>query len=874
MNSIDFKKLSPMMKQYVEIKNSHKNHLLFFRLGDFYELFFDDAIVVSKELEIVLTGKECGLNERAPMCGIPYHSVGPYIKKLIDKGFKVAICEQVERINSNKNLVDREVVRVITPGTVIESDFLNSSFNNYICSIFLEDLCFCVCFCDISTGILQVTQINSKKNSVAFDIINELDKFLPSEILYSEQIVNLKEVSSYLTKKLKCVGCLVSANSFDIGVCKQTIKNQFSEIPIEILNSEICLKSVNMLLTYLNETQKQGIKRLVNLVYYNSNNFLKLDYFVRKNLELTQTLMEGKKQKSLLWVVDKTKTAMGKRLMRKIVEQPLVDVDEIVKRQNAVEALNLNLMVRDEIIEILSHIFDLERLMTKIIYNSINAREIKSFAFAISKLSILKEKLKLISNVYLESLNSKISDFSNLSNLIFKAIVDEPPVNFKDGGTIATGFNSKLDELRKISENSRNLILELELKEREKTGINKLKVKFNKVFGYFLEVNNSFLNKVPQHYIRKQTISSGERFITPELKELEYKILEASELSLKIEMEIFEKIKKIISEKLLEIQIAAQSIALIDVLTSFSVISIENRYIKPVVDVSDKIEIKNGRHPVIELISNDYFIANDTNLNCDDSLMMLITGPNMAGKSTYMRQVALITIMAQIGCFVPADFARIGVVDRIFTRIGAYDDLTSGKSTFMMEMSEVSKILQRATNKSLIIFDEIGRGTSTFDGLSIAKSIAEYVLNQKKLHCKTLFATHYHELVVLEDEFFGVKNYCVDVKNYGDKVSFLRKIVRGCSNDSFGLVVAKLAGLPDEVIDRANCILKEIENKSVNVKKNSKSVEIKNEDKINFNLIDKLKKIVIEQITPIEAFNFVCNLKNELDSFLNKFDIK
>lgn len=869
MDSIDYENLSPMMRQYLEIKESHKNHLLFFRIGDFYELFFDDAVVASKELQITLTGKECGLKQRAPMCGIPYHSAGPYIKKLIDAGFKVAICEQVENIVSAKKLVKREVVRIITPGTVFESDFLQDGVNNYICSIFLDGSCFGICFCDVSTGSLYVTEICSKPNETAFRIVNEFERFLPCEIIYNEEVVELGEIGRYLIQKLKCVGSLVETGDFDEFFCKDVVTKQFKDVPIEILNSKFCLKSLAMLLSYLHETQKQGMGRLVDLNYYDCNRYLGLDFSVKKNLELSQTLVEGKKQKSLLWVVDKTKTAMGKRLLRKIIEQPSVDLNEIVQRHNAVEALNSNVFIRDEIIEFLSKVFDLERLMSKIVYGSINARELKSFSYALGQLPLLKQKLGLISDDFLQKLNEKICNMDEICSLIDSAIVDQPPVNFSDGGVIAKRFDSRLDELRKISDHSKEFLLELEKNEREKTGISKLKIKYNRVFGYFIEINNSFLDKVPQNYIRKQTVSSGERFITKELKDCEYKILDAGERSLKIEREIFEKIVKTVAEKLIEVQILSKAVAMVDVLCSFSVVSVQNKYVKPQMSLGDVISIKKGRHPVIEQISSDYFVANDTYLDCNENIMMLITGPNMAGKSTYMRQVVLIVIMAQMGCFVPAEYANIGIVDKIFTRIGAYDDLTSGRSTFMVEMSEVSKILRDATSKSLIVFDEVGRGTSTFDGMSIARSVAEHILHSKSLRCKTLFATHYHELTSLESEIFGVKNYCVAVKDYGDKVSFLRKIVRGGSNDSYGIVVAKLAGLPDEVIDRANEILKELEGgglvrrgESDIMKEDDRSSEERVE--IEKTVLKKLKEISVDTVTPIEAFELIYNLQNEL----------
>ncbi len=864
--SIDFSKLSPMMKQYMEIKNQHKKHLLFFRLGDFYELFFDDAIVASRELEITLTGKECGLAERAPMCGIPYHSVDVYIKKLIDKGFKVAICEQTDKIDSTKKLVRRDVVRIITPGTVFESDMLEEGVNNYICSIFLSGNDFGICFADISTGTVHVTQINS--TNVSFDIINELERFSPTEILYNEDLVNLKEVSSYLTKQLKCIGELVDSENYDNNICKKLIYNQFNEVSDDIINSDLCVKSLGALILYLADTQKDGVKRLVDLAYYSGYQYMGIDAYARKNLELTKTIMTGQKQRSLLWILDKTKTSMGKRLIRKLIEQPLINPIQIVKRHDAVESLIKNKMTRDDIIEILSRIYDLERLMTKVIYGSINPRELRALSQTIGEIPSLKRQLELVPNLLVQNINKRIKDINNVYELLESALVDEPPVNLKDGGVIREGFHNELDELRNIRENGKETLLTIEAREREQTGISKLKINYNKVFGYYIEVTKSCLDKVPDYYIRKQTLTSSERFITPELKEYEEKILTASERSIKIEQEIFEELKNVVSNKLMEIQSTAKAIAMLDVLCSFSVVAQNNNYIKPEISTDSELIIKNGRHPVVEAILDMPFVSNDTKMDNCENKMMMITGPNMAGKSTYMRQVALIVLMAQIGSFVPAEFARIGIVDRIFTRIGASDDLTAGKSTFMVEMSEVAEILKNATEKSLVILDEIGRGTSTFDGMSIAKAVAEHIIKSKNLGCKTLFATHYHELTSLEQELDGVKNYNIAVKKRGDDITFLRKIVKGGVDDSYGIAVAKLAGIPDSVIKRANVILKDME-KDKHCHENIceeqlDSTQVSLFDTNEKRVLDKLKDLSIDTLTPIEAMNLLYSIKKDL----------
>ena len=809
----DLNNLSPMMKQYVKIKKKYKKHLLFFRLGDFYELFFDDALVASKELEIALTARECGLKNRAPMCGVPHKSSGIYIKKLIDKGFKVAICEQVQQLNNSSKIMKRDVVRIITPGTVVEQDMLSSGLNNYICSIYLKENCFGICFADVSTGTIQAAHINS--SNVSLDVINELERFSPVEILYNEKLVNLKEVISYVNKHLKCLGELVNMEEKENDEYRKIIEEQFKKIPLEILESEFCIKALGELILYLKETQKDGIKRLVDLIYYEGKEYMKFDAFSRRNLELTKTLATNQKQRSLFWVLNKTKTSMGERLLRKIIEQPLIDYKLIVERHNAVEELTTNAILRDGLLNVLAKIYDLERLMTKVIYKTINPRELKALSYTFSKLPLIKDYLKLLKNSkLLKKLNSKISDMKTLNSVLKSAIVEDPPTNLKDGGIIKIGFHEELDKLKEIKMHSKEKLLKIEEQEKKKTGISKLKVSYNKIFGYFIEITKSNLEKVPQNYVRKQTLSNCERFITEELKDYEEKILNANEKIIEIEQKIFEELKNFVAQKLIEIQQTAKAIAMLDVLCSFSLVSQKNRYCKPEMNDGFKIIIKNGRHPVVESLLEKPFITNDTVLDDYENNMLIITGPNMAGKSTYMRQVAIIVLMAQIGCFVPADYAEIGVVDRIFTRVGACDDLSMGKSTFMMEIMEVVEILKNATNKSLIILDEIGRGTSTFDGISIAKSVAEYIINTKNIKSKTLFATHYFELTSLEDEMKGIVNYNIAIKKEGDNIVFLRKIIKGKANNSYGIAVAKLAGIPNTIIERANLILKELKEKT------------------------------------------------------------
>lgn len=863
-------KLSPMMQQYNSIKEKHKNHILFFRLGDFYEMFFDDAIVASKELELTLTGRDCGLEERAPMCGVPFHSVDAYIKRLIEKGYKIAICEQVEAISESKGLVSRDVVRVITPGTVTEGNMLDESKNNYIGSIYVKDKCFGISFADVSTGIIHVSEFHSV--NLTMDIINELQQFTPSEILFNEEFVELTEVAKFLKANLKCTGELIYNEKYETSQTKQQIELHFNK-SIQYLNLEkipLAASSLGALLGYISDTQKDGAKRLVNLSIYNNRQYMLLDASARKNLELTQTMRGGEKKGSLLWVVDKTRTSMGKRLMRKYVEQPLINPVQILKRQDAVEDLLKNLVVRSNIIESLTHVYDLERLMTKVIYSSVTPRELKALSYTAEYLPEIKELLAKCSSNLLKDLNARISDLQDIHQLIENAIIDEPPITMKEGGVIKTGFNDELDELRNIRDNGKEYILKLEEQEKERTGIKKLKISYNRVLGYYIEVTKSFLSQVPNSYIRKQTLANCERYITEELKEYENKVLAANEKIIVIEQQIYDELRQFVSDQLISVQQTAESVANLDVLCSLATVADENDYIRPEIATSGQITINGGRHPVVERVLDIPFVPNDTTLDKNTNKMSIITGPNMAGKSTYMRQVALIVLLAQIGSFVPAKYAKISLADKIFTRVGASDDLSSGQSTFMVEMSEVSSILKNATVDSLVILDEIGRGTSTFDGMSIAKAVVEYIMKSKHLGCKTLFATHYHELTELENEISGIVNYNIAVKKHGDDITFLRKIVRGGADDSYGIAVAKLAGIPNTVVKRANEILEDLERKNPKTKSEHTILnEVESEIPLQTSLgnpkekmvISQLKELDIDVLTPIEAMNLLFELK-------------
>ena len=869
--------LSPMMQQYLQVKEKYKDTILFFRLGDFYEMFFEDAKTASKELELTLTSKDCGKKERAPMCGVPYHSSEGYIARLVERGYKVAICEQLESAAASKGIVKRDVIRVITPGTVLESSMLDASKNNFISSMFLANEKVGVCFCDISTGELYATEFSD--DQVNQKLKNELSRFSPKEILIGGDVEKLKNLSSFIQDKLFSSVEMLDDSEFDYEISKTTILSHFKKETLRDINLEnknIIISSLGALLRYLGNTQKKGLERINAIEIYNDSNFMMLDFNTRRNLELTKTMRDGEKRGSLLWVIDKTRTAMGKRLLRLWIEQPLLSSVKINKRQNAVRELYSNIILRSSIIDSLFGISDLERLMTRIIYGSANARDLKSLEATLSKLPGLKRHLKDVKSAYLRHINESIDTMQDIKDLIENSIVDEPPFSIREGGIIKKGYNKEIDELQNDMNNSKTILANIEAEERKKTGIPKLKVSYNRIAGYYIEVTNSYKDKVPDEYIRKQTLSNSERYITKELKDLEGRILGAKDKVIELEYQLFNKIREAIAIELPRIQKAAKAIAHLDVFASLANVAATNKYVCPLVNTSGKIIIKDGRHPVVEeLQKNTPFVPNDVLLDKDNNRMAIITGPNMAGKSTYMRQTAIITLMAQIGSFVPASEAEIGVVDSIFTRVGASDDLASGQSTFMVEMTEVAHIINNATQDSLIVLDEIGRGTSTFDGMSIARSAIEYISNKKKVGAKTLFATHYHELTELEELLDGVKNYNIAVKKRGDDITFLRRIVRGAADDSYGIEVAKLAGVPDEIVSRAKQILNNLESGKDEPNQNisKKHMENKNTNKsqqLELNaskgdiLVDKINKIDVNTLTPIEAMNILFDLANSI----------
>ena len=871
-------KLSPMMKQYYEIKEDHKDTILFFRLGDFYEMFFEDAKIASKELELTLTGKDCGQEERAPMCGVPYHSSESYIARLVSKGYKVAICEQIGDPSASKGIVKRSVVRIITPGTVIENTMLDETCNNFICNIYILGNNAGACFCDISTGELYATHISADKQIQR--IKDDLGKFMPKEILVGGDVEVLKDLSAFISDKLSSSVEMLEDKEFDFNDCKQLLLSHFGKESLNELglaDKEETVSSVGALLKYLKHTQKKGLERINNIEIYTDKQFMSLDINTRRNLELVKTMMSGEKKGSLLWVLDKTKTAMGKRLIRSWIEMPLLNCTHIIKRQNAVEELNSDLMLRGSIAENLAEVYDLGRLMTRIVYGSANGRDLRSLCSTILSIRKIKNQIKYVKSELLKEVYTLIDNLTDLEQIINDAILEEPPFSVREGGIIKKGFNKEIDYLNDIMRNGKGYIASIESREREKTKIPKLKIGYNKVFGYYIEITNSFKDKVPADYIRKQTLSNCERYITQELKDLEGKILGAKEKVIQLEYEIFDSIRKKVANELVRIENTSKAISILDVLCSFSEVSTKNKYSRPDINLEGKIVIKDGRHPVVErLLDGAPFVPNDVVLDREENRVNIITGPNMAGKSTYMRQTALIVLMAQIGCFVPASSANISIVDSIFTRVGASDDLASGQSTFMVEMSEVAHILKNATKDSFLILDEIGRGTSTFDGMSIARAVLEYVANKSKLGAKTLFATHYHELTELEDLLDGVKNYNIAVKKRGDDITFLRRIVPGGADDSYGIQVAKLAGIPNAVVSRAKQILVELENSNTIPNKINKKKQEHVTEKINYNQVSlmpssselisqKIKNVDINTLTPIEAMNLLFEISKMLD---------
>ena len=863
-----------MMQHYLDTKNKYKDSILFYRLGDFYEMFFDDATIVSRELELTLTGKDCGQEERAPMCGIPFHAAENYIAKLISKGYKVAICEQLEDPKQAKGIVKRDVIRVVTPGTVMESNLLEEKKNNYIMSIFKTGIYFGVAICDISTGDFFATEIKETNNFPK--LLDEISRFSPVEIIANEMMI----ASSKEIDKIK--------ERFDLYISKQNESNFVDEIEninlsydfinenlekIEnIKNKQVMICAVNALLRYLTETQKTSLDHIHKIFVYETTKYMALDINARRNLELTEKMRDKSKKGTLLWVLDKTSTSMGGRLLRRWINDPLIDVSEINKRLEAVKELKENVILRGELIESLKKVYDMERLSAKIAYGSANGRDLISLKNSSKQLPEIKNLLSSAKCKYLKDLYEELDELKDIYELIEESIVDEPGITIKEGNLIKFGYNEEIDILKKATTEGKNWIINLEAEEREKTGIKGLKVGFNKVFGYFIEVTKSNLSMVPDRFIRKQTLTNCERYITEELKNLENQILGAEEKVITLEYNIFIQIREKIEQNLQRLQKSANIIACLDVLCSLATVAEDLNYVMPIVSDNGEINIKDGRHPVIEkMLSSGSFVQNDTYLNTDSDRLAIITGPNMAGKSTYMRQVALITLMAQIGSFVPASYAQIGVVDKIFTRVGASDDLSMGQSTFMVEMMEVASILRDATKKSLVILDEIGRGTSTYDGLSIAWAVAEYISDKEKCGAKTLFATHYHELTELEDKLEGVKNYSIAVKEKGEDIIFLRKIVEGGTDESYGVHVAKLAGVPQNVTKRANEILKSLERKNLmNQKakqKEDKKVVSGQFDMFNYKLAElahEIDKINVNELTPIEALNTLMKLKDKM----------
>ncbi|BFK26943.1 DNA mismatch repair protein MutS [Blautia producta] len=806
---VDVASLSPMMQHYVKTKEENKDCIIFYRLGDFYEMFFDDAVTTSRELELTLTGKDCGLTERAPMCGVPYHAAEVYINRLVAKGYKVAICEQMEDPKEAKGMVRREVIRVVTPGTNLNTQALDETKNNYIMAVVYLSNRFGIAIADVTTGDFMVTEVDKIRT-----LLDEIYKFSPAEIICNEAFcmsgVDLDEIKNRLNISLYPL----ESWYFDDDLCVRTLKEHFHVGTLEGLglkDYECATIGAGALLTYLLETQKNSLEHMRAITPYITDRFMVIDSSSRRNLELTEALREKVKRGSLLWVLDKTKTAMGARMLRSFIEQPLIDEDAINRRLDALEEINSREMDREEIREYLNPIYDMERLIGRVSYQSANPRDMISFKSSISMIPYIKQLVKSFSTEEMQCVYEDMDDLRDLYTLLESAIVEEPPLAMKEGGIIKDGYNENVDHFREAKTKGKSWLAELEAQEREKTGIRNLKIKYNKVFGYYLEVTNSFKDMVPDYYTRKQTLTNAERYITPRLKELEDMILGAEDKLYALEYELFVEVRNTISREVERIQRTAKAVAKLDTYISLALVASRNNFVRPKINTKGIIDIKNGRHPVVEkMIPNDMFIPNDTYLDNNKNRVSVITGPNMAGKSTYMRQTALIVLMAQIGSFVPAEKANIGIADRIFTRVGASDDLASGQSTFMVEMTEVANILRNATSRSLLILDEIGRGTSTFDGLSIAWAVIEYISNTKILGAKTLFATHYHELTELEGKLAGVNNYCIAVKERGDDIVFLRKIVKGGADKSYGIQVAKLAGVPDIVIERAKELVEEL----------------------------------------------------------------
>ncbi len=876
--------LSPMMQEYMNTKEQYKDCILFYRLGDFYEMFFEDAILASKELELTLTGKDCGLEERAPMCGVPHHAVEVYLNRLVGKGYKVAIGEQVEDPKMARGLVKREVIRVVTPGTNFNVSALDESKNNYLMCIIYVDEMYGISVCDITTGDFYVTEVNSKRT-----LLDEINKFMPSEIIcnqaFSVSGIDLEDIKQRLNLSVFSL----DAWYFDDENAKRALLEHFKIHHLDGLglgDFETGSVSAGALMQYLTETQKDALVQLTAITPYVTGKYMVLDTSTRRNLELTETLREKNKKGSLLWILDKTKTAMGARLLRSFLEQPLIDKTEITKRQEAVQTFVNSAIEREEIREYLSPVYDLERIISRIGNKTANPRDLIAFKNSLSMLPHIKQILDGFENPLLNKVNEDMDALLDISELIERAILEEPPVQIKEGGIIKEGYHEEVDKLRRAKTDGKGWLADLEAKERERTGVKTLKIKFNKNFGYCIEITNSYKNsfQMPEDYTRKQTLTNAERYITPELKEIEMMILGSEDKLYTLEYHLFCEVREKISEHIARIQKTAKAVAALDVFAALAYVAEKNRYVKPKINEKGIIDIKGGRHPVVEqMMANDLFVSNDTYLNNGQNRITIITGPNMAGKSTYMRQSALIVLMAQIGSFVPADHANIGICDRIFTRVGASDDLASGQSTFMVEMTEVANILRNATSNSLVILDEIGRGTSTFDGLSIAWAVVEYISNPKLLGAKTLFATHYHELTELEGMINGVNNYCIAVKEQGDDIVFLRKIIKGGADKSYGIQVAKLAGVPDTVIERAKEIVVQLIDADISKsareiaaqgihsrKKQTKPDELEMSQMSLFDTVrdediaNEIKELDLGNMTPIDALNTLYKLQNKV----------
>lgn len=872
---------TPMMQHYLKTHEEYKDCILFYRLGDFYEMFFDDAKVVSKELELTLTGKSCGAEERAPMCGIPYHAAETYLTRLVKKGYKVAICEQVEDPKLAKGMVKREVTRVVTPGTTLNAQALDETKNNYImCIAYIGDH-YGISSADITTGDYYVTEVDSERK-----LLDEVNKYQPTEIICNEAFYISGIDIDDMKNRMGIVVYSLDAWYFSDETSQMTLKDHFKVRDLEglgLADYDSGVIAAGALLKYLYETQKTTLSNLVAIHPYTTGKFMIIDSSTRRNLELVETLREKQKRGSLLWVLDKTRTAMGARTLRSFVEQPLIERTEIEERYDAIDEFNTNAITREEIREYLNPVYDLERLITRVTYQTANPRDLIAFRNSIHMLPPIKTLMSDFQSPLLKRLYEQLDTLDELYELIERSIAEEPPLTLHDGGILKEGYNEEVDRLRKAKTDGKSWLADLEAKEREKTGIKNLKIKYNKVFGYYLEVTNSFKDLVPDYFTRKQTLANAERFITPELKELEDVILGAEDKLIVLEYELFREVRQKVADEVVRIQKTAKAVAQIDVFASLATVAEQNNYCRPKLNEKGLIDIKDGRHPVVErMIQNEMFVANDTYLDNGSNRVSIITGPNMAGKSTYMRQSALIVLMAQIGSFVPAKSAKIGIVDRIFTRVGASDDLASGQSTFMVEMSEVANILRNATSNSLLILDEIGRGTSTFDGLSIAWAVVEHISNPRLLGAKTLFATHYHELTELEGKLNSVNNYCIAVKEKGDDIVFLRKIVKGGADKSYGIQVAKLAGVPDNVIERAKEIVEELSNNDIteivqNISAEGSSKRSKPKlDEVdleqislldtmdNDTILNELKELDLGQMTPIEAMNKLYELQNKV----------